>query len=58
MKYTLITMYSDGFTKAETSNNLPEIFYAVSTYIIDNDCTSVICMNNETKEFIIDYRRE
>jgi hypothetical protein len=55
--YNLITVYDDGFTKSEICRNITEIFSAAAIYTQDEECTSVIGINVETKEFVIDFTR-
>lgn len=55
--YTLITMYDDGFTKSEIVNELQTVFSTAAIYIQDKECSSIIAMNNKTKEFFIDFHR-
>ena len=48
--YVLTTMYDDGFTKAETCNDITEVFSAAAIYLQDRECTGVLCLDIETKE--------
>ena len=55
--YVLTTMYDGGFTKAETCNDITEVFNAAAIYLQDRECTGVLCLDLETKEFVIDFTR-
>lgn len=55
--YTLITMYDDGFTKSECINEIQKVFSITSIYVYDKECVSIVAMNNETRDFIIDFHR-
>lgn len=55
--YVLTTMYDDGFTKAETCNDITTVFATAAIYLQDKECTGVLCLDLETKEFVIDFTR-
>lgn len=55
--YTIITTYDDGFTKAETAKEITQVFNAAAIYSQDEECTSILVMDTQTKEFIIDFTR-
>lgn len=55
--YVLTTMYDDGFTKAETCNDITTVFATAAIYLQDKECTNVLCLDLETKEFVIDFTR-
>lgn len=55
--YNLITVYDDGFTKSEMCHDVIAMFSAAAIYAQDKECTSIIGMNIETKEFVIDFTR-
>jgi len=55
--YVLTTMYDDGFTKVETCNDIATVFSTAAIYLQDKECTSVLCLDLETKEFVIDFTR-
>ena len=56
--FNLIVVYDDGFTKSEVVNDPVTVFNACGIYLQDLECSSVLCLNLETREFIIDYTRE
>lgn len=55
--YNLITMYDDGFGKSEMCSTVTEMFSAAAIYAQDEECASIIGINIETKEFVIDFTR-
>ena len=55
--YVLTTMYDDGFTKVETCNDIATVFATAAIYLQDKECTSILCLDLETKEFVIDFTR-
>lgn len=55
--YILTTMYDDGFTKVETCNDITTVFTTAAIYLQDKECTSILCLDPETKEFVIDFTR-
>lgn len=55
--YVLTTMYDDGFTKAETCSDITTVFSTAAIYLQDQECTGVLCLDLETKEFVIDFTR-
>lgn len=55
--YNLITVYDDGFTKSEVCRNVTEMFSAAAIYAQDDECVSILGINVETKEFVIDFTR-
>ena len=48
--YTLISTYNDGFSKSECVNDITQAFAAAAIY-------SILCLNNETRDFVIDFHR-
>ena len=56
--FNLIVVYDDGFTKSEVVNDPVTVFNACGIYLQDPECSSVLCLNLETREFIINYTRE
>ena len=55
--YTLISTYDDGFSKSECVNDITQAFAAAAIYAIDEECVSILCLNNETRDFVIDFHR-
>jgi len=55
--FTLITVYDDGFSKSETCDNIVSVFTAAAIYAQDKECVSILAMNVNTKEFVIDFTR-
>jgi hypothetical protein len=55
--FTLITVYEDGFSKSETCKNITDVFAAASVYSYDKECISIVAIDVNTKNFIIDYTR-
>lgn len=55
--YHLITVYDDGFAKSEICRDITEMFSAAAIYTQDEECASVIGINLETNEFVIDFTR-
>lgn len=56
--FNLIVVYDDGFTKSEVVNDPVTVFNACGIYLQDPECTSILCIDLETRDFIIDYTRE
>lgn len=56
--FNLIVVYEDGFTKSEVVDDPVTVFNACGIYLQDPECSSVLCLDLETREFIIDYTRE
>ena len=55
--YTLISTYDDGFSKSECVNDITQAFAAAAIYAVDEECISILCLNNETRDFVIDFHR-
>lgn len=55
--YSIITTYDDGFSKSEIAEEINQVFNAAAIYSQDKECISIIAMNIQTKEFVIDFTR-
>lgn len=55
--YVLTTIYDDGFTKAETCNDITEVFSTATIYLQGKECTGVLCLDLKTRQYIIDFTR-
>lgn len=55
--YSIITTYDDGFSKSEIAEEINQVFSAAAIYSQDKECISIIAMDIQTKEFVIDFTR-
>lgn len=55
--YSIITTYDDGFDKSEIVNDIQQVFNAAAIYSQDKECISIIAIDTQTKEFVIDFTR-
>lgn len=55
--YSIITIYDDGFGKSEIANDIQQVFSAAAIYSQDRECVSIVAIDTQTKEFVIDFTR-